>query len=186
MRVGRAPPPSTPRDRELGSPGRADHRPGDDGGGFRVERRRQPARSAGEDTSTGTCKPEDKVHAAGSGLQIRLVSNVVSFAWVRGRPPRPIRHSPPTSRTVVNPGERRSALLESVLGATPQEFESPILRHPDQAIHKPGHTFGLGLQDCVVSLVVSFIYAYPYKSVRIYLYCHVAGAGARFWVRLPL
>jgi hypothetical protein len=26
-------------------------------------------------------------------------------------------------------GERRSAWLESVLGATPQEFESPILRH---------------------------------------------------------
>ena len=75
------------------------------------------------------CKPEDEVHAAGSGLQIRLVSNVVSFAWVRGRPPRPIRHGRPRSRTVVNPGERGSALLESVLGATPQEFESPILHH---------------------------------------------------------
>ena len=75
------------------------------------------------------CGPQDEVHAAGSGLQIRLVSNVVSFAWVRGRPPRPIRHGRPRSRTVVNPGERGSALLESVLGATPQEFESPILRH---------------------------------------------------------
>jgi hypothetical protein len=29
----------------------------------------------------------------------------------------------------VDAGERWSALLESVLGATPQEFESPILRH---------------------------------------------------------
>ena len=35
------------------------------------------------------------------------------------------------SRTVAGVGERRSALLESVLGATPQEFESPILRHTD-------------------------------------------------------
>ena len=33
------------------------------------------------------------------------------------------------SRTVADAGERWSALLESVLGATPQEFESPILRH---------------------------------------------------------
>ena len=30
---------------------------------------------------------------------------------------------------VTDGGERRAALLESVLGATPQEFESPILRH---------------------------------------------------------
>jgi len=29
--------------------------------------------------------------------------------------------------------ESRATLLESVLGATPQEFESPILRHRDQA-----------------------------------------------------
>jgi len=35
------------------------------------------------------------------------------------------------SRAVANPGERGPALLESVLGATPQEFESPILRHAD-------------------------------------------------------
>src|SRR5580700_7573669 len=32
------------------------------------------------------------------------------------------------SRTVATGGERWSALLESVLGATPQEFESLILR----------------------------------------------------------
>src|SRR5690349_3903759 len=79
--------------------------------------------------------PQDEVHAAGSGLQVRLVSNVVSFAWVRGRPPRPIRYGQPRSRTVADPGERRSALLESVLGATPQEFESPILRHADLQEH---------------------------------------------------
>src|SRR5215471_19851610 len=33
------------------------------------------------------------------------------------------------SRTVADAGERHATLLESVLGATPQEFESPILRH---------------------------------------------------------
>jgi hypothetical protein len=65
------------------------------------------------------------------GLQVRLGSNVVSFAWVRGRPPRPIRYGQPRSRTVPDPGERRPALLESVLGATPREFESRILRHAD-------------------------------------------------------
>ena len=75
------------------------------------------------------CKPRDEVHAPDSGRRVRLVSKVASFAWVRGRPRRPIRHSPPRSRTVVNPGERWPTLLESVLGATPQEFESPILRH---------------------------------------------------------
>jgi hypothetical protein len=31
-------------------------------------------------------------------------------------------------------GGRWPALLESVLGATPQEFESLILRQPDQAL----------------------------------------------------
>jgi hypothetical protein len=39
----------------------------------------------------------------------------------------------PRSRTMAALSERGLAVLESVLGATPQEFESPILRHPDQA-----------------------------------------------------
>ena len=57
-------------------------------------------------------------------------------------PPSGIVHRrPPTthlssSRTVADPGERWAALLESVLGATPQEFESPILRHADQGKHR--------------------------------------------------
>src|SRR5215471_17710635 len=34
-------------------------------------------------------------------------------------------------RTLVNAGERWPALLENVLGATPREFESRILRHVD-------------------------------------------------------
>jgi hypothetical protein len=39
------------------------------------------------------------------------------------------------SRTVADAGERHATLLESVLGATPQEFESPILRHADLLKH---------------------------------------------------
>ena len=77
------------------------------------------------------CKPQDEVHAAGSGLRFRLVSDVVSFAWVRGRPPGPTSYGQARSRTGVNPGERWSALLESALGATPREFESRILRSLD-------------------------------------------------------
>ena len=60
-----------------------------------------------------------------------VVSNVVSFAWVRGRPPGPTSYGQARSRTGVNPGERWSALLESALGATPREFESRILRSLD-------------------------------------------------------
>ena len=75
------------------------------------------------------CKQQDEVHAADSARRVRLVSNVVSFAWVRGCPPRPIRHGQPSSRTVADAGERWPTLLESVLGATPREFESRILRH---------------------------------------------------------
>ena len=73
-------------------------------------------------------------------------------ASLRGRatrsgPPGPLSqflsHSPPSgavhrcspssclrsSRTVADVGERRPTVLESVLGATPQEYESPNLRH---------------------------------------------------------
>jgi hypothetical protein len=47
-----------------------------------------------------------------------------------------VHHRPPWehhgwSRTAADPRERWPALLESVLGATPQEFESPILRRAD-------------------------------------------------------
>ena len=61
-----------------------------------------------------------------------------------------LSHSPPSwavhhcslrsclcsSRTVADAGERGPTLLESVLGATPQEFESPILRHADLHKHR--------------------------------------------------
>jgi len=104
------------------------------------------------------CKPQDEAHDAGSARRVRLVSNVVSFVWVRGCPPRPIRHGQPSSRTVADAGERWPALLESVLGATPREFESRFLRHPlTRQYANPGHAFGLGSQGCVVSFVVSFV-----------------------------
>jgi hypothetical protein len=61
-----------------------------------------------------------------------------------------LSHSPPSgavhqwppqswsgrSRTVADLGERWCALLESVLGATPREFESRILRHADLLKHR--------------------------------------------------
>ena len=52
-----------------------------------------------------------------------------------------VRRCPPrsslcSSRTVADAGERGPALLESVLGATPQEFESPILRRADLRQHR--------------------------------------------------
>ena len=70
-----------------------------------------------------------------------------------------------TSRTVADIGERWSALLESVLGATPREFESRILPSSDQAIHQTGHTACLTLQSCVVS----YIQTYHHKSVKLAL-----------------
>src|SRR5262249_34071608 len=59
----------------------------------------------------------------------------VSFAEIRDRPLRPTGHGHPRSRTDTAWHERWGALLESVLGATPQEFESPILRRL-----RPGNT----------------------------------------------
>jgi hypothetical protein len=59
-----------------------------------------------------------------------------SQMWSHSPPSGTVHRRPPRlcsrrSRTVAAIGERRSALLESVLGATPQEFESPILRRAD-------------------------------------------------------
>src|SRR5215467_15121715 len=61
-------------------------------GRFHAEQRRQAVRTADAGSIAGSgASPQDEVRAASSGLRVRLVSNVVSFAWVRGRPPRPIR-----------------------------------------------------------------------------------------------
>ncbi len=64
--------------------------------------------------------------------QLRKVSFVVSFACVRWGPPTPTANLGRRSRTVPAWREYRDAHLESVLGETPREFESRILRHPDR------------------------------------------------------
>ena len=56
--------------------------------------------------------------------------------WAHSSPSRAVRRRSRrarlrTSRTVADHGERWPAVLESVLGASPREFESRILRHAD-------------------------------------------------------
>jgi hypothetical protein len=63
-------------------------------------------------------------------------SRAWSQFWSHSPPSGTVRRRPPgtnpgRSRTVAAPGGRWPTLLESVLGETPQEFESPILRHPE-------------------------------------------------------
>jgi hypothetical protein len=81
-----------------GQPGPAPP-PGTAGGGGGLERLNILAidqnTSATRGQAAERCKPQDEVHAAASHRQIRLVSNVVSFAWVSGCPPKPIRHGQP-------------------------------------------------------------------------------------------
>jgi hypothetical protein len=75
-----------------------------------------------------------------------VVSVLVSYTPVRDRSPRSPGSCPRRSRTAAAGRERRSALLESVLGATPREFESRILRdaglrrceHGARAKYPPG------------------------------------------------
>src|SRR5215468_4721785 len=80
-----------------------------------------------------------------STLTRRRSSAVLPWSGPPGLLSQFLSHSPPSgtvhqcslgsclgsSRTVADAGERGPALLESVLGATPQEFESRILRHVD-------------------------------------------------------
>ena len=88
----------------------------------------------------------------GSGTGARFSAQEFASTLTRSRssavlprsgPPGLLSHSPPSgtvhqcslgsclcsSRTVADAGEHGPTLLESVLGATLQEFESPILRH---------------------------------------------------------
>ena len=114
------------------------------------------------------------------------VSFVVSFAEFAGS-----RGSPPVT---VIPGHGRprpvlNAEAHTWKACWGQPLASSNLASSatcDQAIRQADHAFRLGRQGCVVSFVVSFIYAYPYKSPQNYLYGHIAGAGARFWVLLRL
>jgi len=75
---------------------------------------------------------------------IAVVSVVVSFSSVQRRSPVCADRRPCRWGTVPTHGEPRDADLESVLGATPHEFESRILRQPEQAKHRPGPLTGAG------------------------------------------
>ncbi len=59
---------------------------------------------------------------------VSLVSVLVSFAPVQRRSPPTLLPGPPQARTPLSPTEPADEDLESVLGATPHEFESRILR----------------------------------------------------------
>jgi hypothetical protein len=71
------------------------------------------------------CSVPRTVVAAGGG---RLVSVPVSFTPVRPRPRAVTPEAPPQLRTPPTPAGPPYEHLESVLGATPHEFESRILR----------------------------------------------------------
>ena len=61
----------------------------------------------------------------------RSVSFLVSFDYVQNRSARTTRGRQPRSRTLSTCAEPSRADLESVLVATPREFESRILRYWD-------------------------------------------------------
>jgi hypothetical protein len=67
-------------------------------------------------------------------LESATVSVSVSFASVQHRPQEIGQVEIPQVCTVAGLGEHTPADLESVLVATPREFESRILRHTDQAV----------------------------------------------------
>ena len=102
--------------------------------------------------------------------------------WTHSSPSRAVHQWSPGlcsrgSRTVADAGERHATLLESVLGATPQEFESPILRHADVQEH-PMMAAGMrGYRGCVVSLMVSVLGADRcHRRDKPLLLCLVTGA----------
>src|SRR5215469_228598 len=70
---------------ELGWRGGTDQPVRNGDGRFHAEQCRQAVRTADAGSIAGSgASPQDEVRAASSGLRVRLVSNVVSFAWVRG------------------------------------------------------------------------------------------------------
>src|SRR5215510_640086 len=75
---------------------------------------------------TGRRSPHVLPRRGPPGLLSQFLSHSPPSGTVHRCSPRSCLRS---SRTVADAGERGPALLESVLGATPQEFESPILRH---------------------------------------------------------
>jgi len=66
-----------------------------------------------------------------------LVLFVVSFVYVRGCSAHTTQDRRPRSRTLLNRGVPRPTNVASVLGATPREFKSRILCHPDRGRPRP-------------------------------------------------
>ena len=89
-----------------------------------------------------------------TGAWSQFWSHSPPSAAVRRRPP---GAKPGRSRTVAAPGGRWPAWLESVLGETPQEFESPILRHADLQKHCSSPPTGGRSEFPPVSFVVSVL-----------------------------
>ncbi len=92
-----------------------------------------------------TCLPRSGTLPAGGGWPGAVLESVSrgqpqsspwAHFWAHSPPSMAVHRRPPGTRprwprTVADIGERRSAVLESVLGASPREFESRILRHAD-------------------------------------------------------
>ena len=79
------------------------------------------------DLSWASATPEKRtVGGSTSPGSLPAVSNLVSFTGVQRRPAPTAFTATCRSRTVVDLAGRTAADLESVLGATPQEFESLI------------------------------------------------------------
>jgi hypothetical protein len=74
------------------------------------------------------CSDVQAIVASDHQEHIGSVSFVVSFSYVRPGSPGHSRPCQRRSQTATTDGEHGSTDLESVLGATPQEFESLILR----------------------------------------------------------
>jgi hypothetical protein len=106
----------------------------------------------------------------------RLVSFLVSFVVARERSGCTFSGGGPWSQTLVTQGERGCADLESVLGETPQEFESPILRHVDLQKHgswrPPGGRLVLAWSHLVVSVMSR---KWCHRQDRPLLLCLVTG-----------
>jgi hypothetical protein len=85
-------------------------------------------------------------------LLSQFLSHSPPSATVHRRPPRSGLRS---SRTVADAGERWPALLESVLGASPREFESRILRHAELQEHPMTAAGMWAPRGRMVSLMVS-------------------------------
>ncbi len=117
-----------------------------------------------------TCLPRSGTLPAGGGWPGAVLESVSrgqpqsspwAHFWAHSPPSMAVHRRPPGTRprwprTVADIGERRSAVLESVLGASPREFESRILRRADLQEYPSRPLAGWGLTHTWAHLVGSF------------------------------